>query len=169
MRNKKEIERLFHTHYQKMYLLAMTLLHDEDESRDAASEVFADMLESSTPLYEKSAGNFLLVCVRNKCMNIISRKKTAERMRRLLPLDTAADITPPEQEGRQLDEMLTYIDRELTPQTRNIVHLRFSHGLRYHEIAAETGISRTAVYKHLAQAIRKLRTHFSPYTDDEKD
>ena len=110
-----------------MYQLARVLLKDDAASKDVVSEVFADVLDGKTqlglsveteddktaasdsPLPSTNAGSYLLVCVRHKCLNLLSRKKMKDR-----------------------------------------------------EIATELGISEVAVYKHLAQGIRKLKQKFNP-------
>ena len=120
--NKETIEQLFRQHYQRMYQLARVLLKDDAASKDVVSEVFADVLNGKTqlcldnetitsdsPLPSTNAGSYLLVCVRHKCLNLLSRQKMKDR-----------------------------------------------------EIATELGISEVAVYKHLAQGIRKLKQKFNP-------
>lgn len=120
--NKETIEQLFRQHYLRMYQLARVLLKDDAASKDVVSEVFADVLDGKTqlgldnetitsdsPLPSTNAGSYLLVCVRHKCLNLLSRQKMKDR-----------------------------------------------------EIATELGISEVAVYKHLAQGIRKLKQKFNP-------
>ena len=120
--NKETIEQLFRQHYLRMYQLARVLLKDDAASKDVVSEVFADVLDgktqlgldnetiaSNSPLPSTNAGSYLLVCVRHKCLNLLSRQKMKDR-----------------------------------------------------EIATELGISEVAVYKHLAQGIRKLKQKFNP-------
>ena len=120
--NKETIEQLFRQHYLRMYQLARVLLKDDAASKDVVSEVFADVLDGKTqlgldnetiasdsPLTSANAGSYLLVCVRHKCLNLLSRQKMKDR-----------------------------------------------------EIATELGISEVAVYKHLAQGIRKLKQKFNP-------
>ena len=120
--NKETIEQLFRQHYLRMYQLARVLLKDDAASKDVVSEVFADVLNgktqlgldnetitSNSPLPSANAGSYLLVCVRHKCLNLLSRQKMKDR-----------------------------------------------------EIATELGISEVAVYKHLAQGIRKLKQKFNP-------
>ena len=120
--NKETIEQLFRQHYLRMYQLARVLLKDDAASKDVVSEVFADVLDGKTqleldnetiasdsPLPSANAGSYLLVCVRHKCLNLLSRQKIKDR-----------------------------------------------------EIATELGISEVAVYKHLAQGIRKLKQKFNP-------
>ena len=125
--NKETIEQLFRQHYLRMYQLARVLLKDDAASKDVVSEVFADVLNGKTQLGldnetandktiasepslpSANAGSYLLVCVRHKCLNLLSRQKIKDR-----------------------------------------------------EIATELGISEVAVYKHLAQGIRKLKQKFNP-------
>ena len=120
--NKETIEQLFRQHYLRMYQLARVLLKDDAASKDVVSEVFADVLDGKTqleldnetitsdsPLPSTKTGSYLLVCVRHKCLNLLSRQKMKDR-----------------------------------------------------EIATELGISEVAVYKHLAQGIRKLKQKFNP-------
>ena len=59
-----------------------------------------------------------------------------------------------------LDDVLQYISQKLTPQTREVMMRRFGEGQRYNDIADGLGISRIAVYKHIAQALTKLKKQF---------
>jgi RNA polymerase sigma-70 factor (ECF subfamily) len=83
-----------------------------------------------------------------------------ERVHKLLPIDEPTDDELPQDD--QLEAMLRFIDTELTPKTRKVVHLRFEEHMTYRDIASHLGISEAAVYKHLAQAIRKLKQRFNP-------
>ena len=185
--NKETIEQLFRQHYLRMYQLARVLLKDDAASKDVVSEVFADVLNGKTqlgldnetandkttasdsPLPSTNAGSYLLVCVRHKCLNLLSRQKMKDRVHHLLKADTSPSIAPPEAAIAEIDRetdkyeaILAYMDTELTPQTRKVLDLRFRQKLKYREIATELGISEVAVYKHLAQGIRKLKQKFNP-------
>ena len=175
--NKETIEQLFRQHYLRMYQLARVLLKD-----DVVSEVFADVLDGKTqlgldnetiasdsPLPSTNAGSYLLVCVRHKCLNLLSRQKMKDRVHHLLKADISPSIVPLEatiteidRETEKYEAIQAYMDAELTPQTRKVLDLRFRQKLKYREIATELGISEVAVYKHLAQGIRKLKQKFNP-------
>ncbi len=47
MRDKEQIEKLFRQHYPSMFRLAMMLLKDEAMAKDAVSEVFTGILDST--------------------------------------------------------------------------------------------------------------------------
>ena len=59
-------------------------------------------------------------------------------------------------------EIITYAERTMTAQTLLVFQLRFDDGRSVFEISQQLGISETAVYKHLAKALRQLRQHFNP-------
>ena len=185
--NKETIEQLFRQHYLRMYQLARVLLKDDAASKDVVSEVFADVLNGKTQLEldnetandktivsnpslpSANAGSYLLVCVRHKCLNLLSRQKMKDRVHHLLKADTSPSIAPLEatiaeidRETEKYEAILAYMDAELTTQTRKVLDFRFRQKLKYREIATELGISEVAVYKHLAQGIRKLKQKFNP-------
>lgn len=180
--NKETIEQLFRQHYLRMYQLARVLLKYDAASKDVVSEVFADVLDGKTqlgldnetitsdsPLPSTKTGSYLLVCVRHKCLNLLSRQQMKDRVHHLLKADTSPSIVPQEamiaeidRETEKYEAILTYMNAELTPQTRKVLDLRFRQKLKYREIATELGISEVAVYKHLAQGIRKIKQKFNP-------
>ena len=180
--NKETIEQLFRQHYLRMYQLARVLLKDDAASKDVVSEVFADVLDGKTqlgldnettasdsPQPSTNVESYLLVCVRHKCLNLLNRQKMKERIHHLLKADASPSMAPLEatiaeidREAEKYEAILAYMDAELTPQTRKVLDLRFRQKLKYREISTELGISEVAVYKHLAQGIRKLKQKFNP-------
>ena len=55
MMEKPEIETLFKQYYAPMYVLARTLLYDDDESRDVVSDIFAKVYEGDITLPPRGA------------------------------------------------------------------------------------------------------------------
>ena len=166
---KEQIEQLFRTHYPRMYQLALVLLKDEAASKDVVSDVFADVLDGKVTLRPETERSYLLVCVRNRCLTLINRQKMKDRVHHLLQADASPAIAPVEatlasieQEVDRQDAILAYMDSELTPQTHQVLTLRFRQKMKYREIATELGISEVAVYKHLSQGIKKLKQKFNP-------
>lgn len=162
MHNETEIEQLFKQNYQKMYILAWVLLHDNDAAKDVVSDVFTDIVEGKITTRLDKTGSYLLVCIRNKCYNILSHQKVKDKVHQLLMLESEISIAPAEQAVDKLDEMLKFINEELTPQTSRIMQLHYQQKMTYKVIATQLDISEAAVYKHLAQGIKKLKQRFNP-------
>lgn len=163
MTSRENLKTLFESHYDRMYLLARILLHDDEESRDAVSDVFARIACGSIEVKEDTAESFLLTCVRNKCLKVIRSKQVRERARDLLKQDdTTIDMIALDAQTDQLSALHDYAEQELTPQTHRVFQLRYQQRKTYAEIASELSISEAAVYKHLDQALRKIKSHFNP-------
>ena len=154
-----DIKRLYEQHRAALLRMALRLLGDEEESRDVVSDVFARLAEEQ----RAESHAYLFAAVRNRCLNLLRHKRLSERVHRLLPI--GEDVSEEQQTGETddaLDAMLQFIATELTPQTREVMRLRFRDQKSYCEIAQRQGISEAAVYKHLAQGIRKLKARFNP-------
>ena len=147
-------------HYEELLRKASILLHDEEDARDAVSDVMARLMATDIlPEGEKLIA-YARSSVRFECLNRLKRMKLQERMRRALPLEDAeADIRDEEESYQQYQQ---FIQTELTPQTRRIFRMHYGERLKYREIAEQVGISEAAVYKHLSQAIIKLKNRFNP-------
>lgn len=161
------IEQLFRQHYAAMYAVAMAVVKDEDTAKDAVSDVFTDMLcgrisvkQEQTAAEKTRTRSFLLLCVRNRCLNIIAHLKVKDRVGRLLTLETSPSIAPAEAHEDHLGAVIDYMENNLRPQTRHVMMLRFKDKKKYREIAEMMGISEVAVYKHLSQGIKEIKNHF---------
>ena len=156
----KTVAELYRMHYEELLQRACILLHDEEDARDAVSDVMARLMATDIlPEGEKLIA-YARSSVRFECLNRLKRMKLQERMRRALPLEDAeADIRDEEESYQQYQQ---FIQTELTPQTRRIFRMHYGERLKYREIAEQIGISEAAVYKHLSQAIIKLKNRFNP-------
>lgn len=164
------VEQLFRQHYSKMLLIARVMLGNEEEAKDLVSDVFTEMLNGKLKVSLDSTEGFFVVLVRNRCLNLLRKKNTLDKVKECLSLDTSIELANEEgllvnkidQEVDKLEQMLRFIDSELTPQTRNIVIMHYRNKMTYRQISSELKISEAAVYKHLAQGIKRIREHFNP-------
>lgn len=158
MTTKSDIEQLFRSNYRAMLTLAIRLLHDVDTARDIVHDVFESVLSENlapvTPAY-------LLTGVRLACLKHLRNLSQRERFNNLYALDLDEiedDEWPDPEDVARLNEL---IDHSLTEQDRRVVRMRFTDRMPYSEIAAQLGISETAVYKHLRHAMDILRQNFN--------
>jgi RNA polymerase sigma-70 factor (ECF subfamily) len=163
--DKEAFEALFRQHYPYMLRLARTLLHDKEESRDAVSDVLLKVCDGSIRL-PAEPGPYLLLCVRNRCLDVIRRCTVAERVRRLYPLTMDLTAEQPMAETDRLARIQQVAECHFTSQTLRVFTLRYDDRKSYQEIAAQLGISKAAVYKHLAQAMDILHRHLD-HNDNE--
>ena len=155
MTNKNDIEQLFKAHYAQMHRIATALLHDDELARDIVHDVFVSLLDS-TPGMIVSAG-YLLKAVRNRCLNHIRDCETHQRIANFYFLNDGEYESEDWPDEETICRMRSLIDTEISPQARRIIDLRFTAGMAFSKIAAEMGISETAVYRHLRHALILIR------------
>ena len=155
-----ELEILFKTHYAAMFRLAMSLLYDEDESKDVVSDVFASLLGGGLAIRSDNARGFLLTCVRNSCINVIRHKQMRERFMKLYS-NRAEPLADGPDDSLTLNELREYIDNNLPPLSRRIFTLRFLHDMTCQQVADAVGVSRVTVHHHLSQSMEKINAYFN--------
>ena len=156
---KTDIEQLYKDCYQRMLNVARGMLKNDDEASDTVSDVFARLAEGSLVLPEERPEGYLMVTVRNRCLDRIRLLTIRERMRLSL---SDNDPTSSESERERIAEMIDYAERTFSKQTWRVFQLRFDEELLYREIAERLGISEVSVYKHLTEALRLLKEKFNP-------
>ena len=157
MLEKKEFERLYTANYTAMIRFARTLLHDEDESRDAVADVMLRVYTKGIPK-EHPPLKYLLACVRNKCLDILRQMTIRQKVEKMLPVEDAMVPTEPDEQQSTYLLIMQVMENDFPPQTKNVFKMRFDQRLSYQEIADRLHISKAAVYKHLAKAITILKS-----------
>ena len=140
-----------------MYRLASILLHDDDESKDIVHDVFARLLVEKVELHDDTAQSYLLLSVRNRCLNALRNRNIHEQVHQyLLPVDEVEQASPEELE-HEIEMLKTGIDELFPPICQEIIRLHFTEGLSFRVIAKRMGVSETTIYKHLHNALDQLR------------
>lgn len=141
---------------------------DEAEAEDAAQEAFVRFHRAGHDLAAPDARPLLFVIARNIQLD---RWKAAgrEAARRLSddvhdldagPRALASDTPAADQRliGRQNLAAAAAVIRALPPRTRDAFLLHRFEALTYRQIAGRLGVSVSMVEKHIAEALRQLKT-----------
>ena len=154
---KKELEMLFRQNYSEMIHLARILLGDDGEAEDMVQDTFLRIADSDIPPKSES---YLLIAVRNACLNRIRQMQLHERVKNLLPIEDETDLQPIDKQLEQLEDLSAFVDEQLEEPHRIIFHLRFDEDLTIAEIARRLDLNPNTAYKYLVQSIQKIRNHF---------
>lgn len=155
MTNGNDIEQLFKAHYAQMYRLAKALLHDDDLARDIVHDVFASLLDGHTSLH--ISGGYLLNAVRNRSLNHIRDCEIHQRIANRYFLDNEEYDSERWPDDETIARIYRLIRNEIPTQAKRVIELRFSDGMTFTRIAAVMGLSETAVYRHLSNALKIIR------------
>jgi RNA polymerase sigma-70 factor (ECF subfamily) len=142
-------ESLLFRHERMVYRLALRLLGNAEDARDAAQEVFL-RLHRSLPSVDASrdAGPWLYRVTANVATDMLRTRRT------MVPIDTVplASRTP-QYNGRDIEAALA----RLPEKERAAIVLRDIEGLSTAEVAEALGSSETTVRSQISTARVKLR------------
>ena len=163
------IEQLFRRNYSEMIHLARVLLGDDGEAEDVVQDIFLRIADSdilrpeglSVARIPPKNDSYLLIAVRNACLNRIRQMQLHERVKNLLPIEDETDLQAIDRQLEQLEDISAFVDEQLEEPYRSIFHLRFDEDLTIAEIARRLGLNPNTAYKYLALSIQKIRSHFN--------
>ena len=158
MLEQRYIEQLFRQNYSKMIHLARVLLGNDEEADDVVRDMFLRIADSDIP---PKSDNYLLIAVRNNCLNRIRQKQLHEKVKNLLPIDADADFQPIDKQQERLEDIASFVDGQMEEPHRSIFHLRFDEDLTIADIARRLGLNPNTTYKYLAQCMEHIRQHFN--------
>lgn len=155
--DKKKIERLYKANYHMLFMIARSILMDDEESRDVVNEAFTKLLSANKTVAEGDEVRFLTVCVRNISLNTVKHKGIRERFARMCFATERTEVRDDSYWKDKADEVMSIVDGLFTERMKRIFHLRFVKGLRYDDIASELGVARMTVYNDLLRIMDMIK------------
>ena len=107
MLDKRIVEQLFRQNYSEMIHLARVLLDDDGEAEDVVHDIFLRVADSDIPPKNDS---YLLIAVRNACLNRIRQMQLHEQVKNLLPIEDETDLQPIDRQLEQLEDISAFVD-----------------------------------------------------------
>ena len=154
--SKKQFSEYYHDYYRQLCLHALHFMCDTDEAEDVVQETFVSLWDKREQWGTiKSVKAYLYTAVRNNCLTRIRDAKPTT------PIDEGfMDESLTEDEQMERAEMEARIWRmidELPERRREIFLMAKRDGLRYKEIAEQTGLTVKSVENHVLRAMQSLR------------
>ena len=153
--------------YRKVLMAtAYAILQNEADAQDVVQEFFLDFWEKqsyrnidvNSPI--EGFRGFLIIAVKNRCINQLSKNDTRRRRLQDIMLSQEAGSLPPDnrlEQQQQQHELTTALQQLLHPQSFKVVELAYLHGKNRKEIAFETGTSPNTIRNQLVHALKVLR------------
>lgn len=159
-------EALFRAEYVRLYHLAFGLLHDEQESQDVVSEVFAALWTKQPDVEADKLAGYLTRATYNYCVNVLERQSRLQDVKADVRLEMLNDLKQDTLQRDRLRQVLQYIDREMPPRMREVFDLCFGNGCTYQQAAERLQVTTAAINKHIVNGLRLLRERFNPPSND---
>jgi len=144
---------------------AFALLGNQDDALDACQDAFAKAFTAIPRLRELPQFYPWFYCIlRNRCLNLLARRQTADRHREAEQRDTSrlVDAVNPGTALEQQEEQqrVRQALEALKPEHREILNMKYVQEHRYEEIASILGIPRGTVMSRLYHARTALREQY---------
>ena len=153
--------RLYKICYRKLYSYGVSLGIDDELIRDIIQDLFLKIYEKPEIVKEVSTIiPFLLTSMKNAFFNnkkISGRFSNLEQLDDVFNLKYSVNSVESEEEDAHIKQLVNDIMQSLSPRQKEIIYLRFSHQLEYHEIATVLKISEQSARNLIHRAIKKMR------------
>ena len=162
----KEFDQIFRQYYQELYLFAMQLLHDPEDSKDVVSDAFEEVWSHFSSVKKETVRYFLYRIVRNQCIDTLRHKKIQMQHAELMlqvtrPYDESMDTLEWQEREARVKEILD----AMKPPTRDIFIACYVDHKKYAEVATLMAISIDTVKKHIKKALRFIREKRQQYEE----
>ena len=139
---KAQITKLYDTHAQDVFRLALSYLHNRQDAEDVCHSVFLTLVEKDVTLIPGKEKAWLLKCAANACKDQLKSLWKQNRA------ELNENMAFTDDHDRELWEVVG----TLPPKYRAVVHLYYYESYSQEEIAGILGITRTAVQTRMQRA-----------------
>jgi RNA polymerase sigma-70 factor (family 1) len=162
--------RLYSFYYPQLYSSIVFMAQSHEDAQEIIHETFLKIWKAKeTLLLIKSFEDYAYTLAKNLLFNQLKRKKIGQRVIQFLSDQSIKNAGPsPDQEYlyKQYYQTAIHAINQLSEQKRRIFLLRTQEGMSLAEIAAEMGISVSAVKKHLYAAFESVKEALRQNTGD---
>ncbi|MDR2356582.1 MAG: sigma-70 family RNA polymerase sigma factor [Oscillospiraceae bacterium] len=159
---------LYEQNFRLLTKAAYRILRSNELAEEAVHDAFVRVLERKEKFLSLDAVNFRNLCVRivrNRCIDILRRGKPLKDAVRL-DAEGAPELASGEApsdlriETREDYERLMDCVAELEPLSRQILEMKYIHGMSFADICSELGMTFPQVNGRLARTRAKVRAAF---------
>lgn len=165
--NRKSIfEDLFRSNYEKLFRYAMYIIGNEELARDAVSDAFVKLWETSEFESDKSPESLIFIILRNRCFDMLRHinVKNDYAMRMSLIFDEIEEMSLEDGDER-LHRVMELID-QLPPRTRLVMEQCYIQDKTYKEVAQLLNITPSGVKQHIIKGLAYIRKNFNKKSAD---
>jgi RNA polymerase sigma factor (sigma-70 family) len=141
---------------------AEAMLHNPEDAKDAVWDVMGRLMARGPFALDVALENYVMRAVTNACFDRLG--SPARHLETSLTADDGSEIDLEDPHPDALTALLEQESRErivqaignLSPQYRQLLHLRFVEDLGFKEIGVRVGLSTSTVFHHLDKALAQL-------------
>lgn len=152
---------LFETHYQELFYYGIKIVAMPELVKDTIQDLFTDVWERRDKMAAiENFKAYLIISLRRELVRRISKTRKQASADPLIPLQfsfSAEDFLILDEENRTNSGILSISMGSLTERQREVILLRFFHGLNFPEISKVLEMNVQSVRNLLFRALEKIR------------
>lgn len=156
---------LFETYYQELFYYGIKIVAMPELVKDTIQDIFADVWERrSTMVSVDNFKAYLIISLRNELIrriNRIRKESSSEAITTLQFSFSPEDFLISTEQNTEHSRQLSISMDGLTDRQREVILLRFFHGLEFHEISLVLKMNIQSVRNLLFRALDKIRKDMS--------
>jgi len=165
----EQLAALYDAYGDALYGYLLVLLCSREEAEDALQDLFARLLSKGRKLARlRNAEAYLFRSARNEAFSRLRRRSVRERGQEVLN-ETARLLgaVPGNEVSQDEVDRVNAAMQQLPPEQREVIALKFFHGMTLNEIGAVAGISPNTAASRYRYALDKLRLLLGEEEQDE--
>lgn len=156
---------LFETHYQELFYYGIKIVDLPELVKDTIQDLFTDVWERRNKMSSvENIKAYLIISLRRELIHRISKVRKENVEDQLLPLQfsfSAEDFLISTEQNTEHSRLLTKSMEGLTDRQREVILLRFFHGLEFQEISQALEMNIQSVRNLLFRSLDKIRKDMS--------
>lgn len=164
--DERAFESLFRAYYGRLVVFARKYIVDRDLAESLVQAVFVKLWEKRTVLNIEKPSAYLMVAVRNHCLNELKQQKI------MVSVDSGAgqlsNVAEEELPSEELIDKVHDVISEMPPQRKKIFYMNRFEGMKYKDIAKNMGLSVKTVEAQMGKALRFLREKLPQVIDSRR-
>jgi RNA polymerase sigma factor (sigma-70 family) len=156
---------LFETHYQELFYYGIKIVDLPELVKDTIQDLFTDVWERRNKMSSvENIKAYLIISLRRELIHRISKVRKENVEDQLLPLQfsfSAEDFLISTEQNTEHSRLLTKSMEGLTDRQREVILLRFFHGLEFPEISQALEMNIQSVRNLLFRSLDKIRKDMS--------
>jgi RNA polymerase sigma-70 factor (ECF subfamily) len=156
---EKSFDFFFRQYYTPLCFFANSILHNQEEAKDIVQDSFVKLWDSQT-IKERSetVKSFLYTVVRNKCVDLLRKKKVIEKAKLQLVKNYENDFEYFDEVAfaEMMALVVSHIDL-LPSKMQEVIKLYYYEEKNYKEIADTLGTSPETVRNQKGKALKMIR------------
>lgn len=138
---------------------AATILHDTDRARDVVQDTFVRLCQQDLAKVRDNLKSWLFTVCRNRALDILRKEKHTQPLEEIRWKKVAGPGLQPDEQAvtdERLAAVMKLLER-LSENQREVILLKFQHGLSYQEIQKITGLNSGNIGFLIHTGLKRLR------------